>query len=81
MLSFSFFQWLSGAAVALIVWLAGKVGWEKRRNRKLEAEQQAQLDAIRAARLEGIGRMREAYQQHESLPPVRPSRRDDFEKP
>jgi uncharacterized membrane protein len=81
MLSFSLLQWFGGALVAAFAVLAGLFGWEKRRNRKLEAEQKARLDAINSARLEGISRMRKVERQYADLPDVKPSRRDDFEKP
>ena len=65
---------------AIIIALGGAWGWERRRNRKLEAEQVERLNAMAAAQVEAQRRRREAV---ESLPPIpdeRPSRFDDFER-
>ena len=64
----------------IVLAIGGAWGWERRRNRKLEAEQIARLNAMAAAQVEAQKRREEAVKNLPPIPDERPSRFDDFER-
>lgn len=75
-------DWLLGGAATLIAalfaWYSGKTAWlERRARRDEESRQAAEAKMVDKA----LRQLRETQKRYAELPPVRPSWRDDFEKP
>ena len=75
------FEALAALFGLIVSALAGALGWERRKRRKLEDEQIARLNAMRDANLAALKRRDEAVAARPPMPDERPSRFDDFEKP
>lgn len=74
-------DWLiSGAATliaALFAWHSAKTAWlERRARRDEESRKAAEAQMVDIT----LRQLRETQKRYAELPPVRPSRRDDFEK-